>query len=196
MEQTEAILIGRSRYSESTLIIEWCAPGMGLFKTIAKGALRPKSSFAGRLDLFVTAEIRFARSRHGTLHTLTEVQWANPRLPLRSNYGRVLAATYFVKLASQMVERETPIPEIYDLICKALDHLSGRDPSRTLVERFEQRLAEDLGLAGATPGTARLALEEALHRALPVQRRQLLDWIAAQSTSPTPHDDSSPRPES
>lgn len=172
MEKTAAILIGRHQLTETSLIVHWCSADCGLFKTVAKGALRPKSPFAGRLDLFVTAEIRFTRARTGDLHTLAEAEWINPRLSLRESYDRVLAATYLVKLIDLMVEREHPLPEIYDLLEKALDYLATHAPSKVLIERFEARLAEDLGVA--TPqGKAAAALQMAAHHALPVQRRQL-----------------------
>jgi DNA repair protein RecO (recombination protein O) len=106
------------------------------------------------------------------LHTLAEAEWINPRLSLRESYDRVLAATYLVKLIELMVEREHPLPEIYDLLEKALDYLATHAPSKVLIERFEARLAEDLGVA--TPqGKAAAALQMAVHHALPVQRRQL-----------------------
>lgn len=182
MEKTEAILINRIRYSETTLIVSWCSAELGLFKTIAKGALRPKSSFAGLLDLFVSAELRFTRAKVGDLHTLSEAHWMNPRLGLRQSYGRVLAATYLVKLVELVVEPHAPLPEIHTLLGKALDYLCDHDPSRALVERFELRLAEDLGLVGekgAVPGESARAMEENFHKRLPVQRRQLFEWIAA-----------------
>ena len=188
MEKTEAILIGRTRYSETTLIVQWCCPEMGLFRTIAKGALRPKSPFAGILDLFVTAEIRFARAKTGDLHTLAEARWTNPRLGLRQSYGRVLAATYLVKLIALVVEPHAPIPAIYELLTKALDYLADHEPSRAFVERFELRLAEDLGLVGvgvSALGESARAIEESFHRRLPVQRRQLLEWISQHGATAT-----------
>lgn len=181
MEKTEAILIGRSRYSETTLIVSWCSAELGLFTTIAKGALGPKSAFAGLLDLFVSAEIRFAKSTKSDLHTLAEARWTNPRLGLRQSYGRVLAATYLVKLVELVVEPHAALPEIHALLVKALDYLAEHDPSRALVERFELRLAEDLGLVGegvSGVGASARAIEENFHRRLPVQRRQLLEWIS------------------
>lgn len=176
MEKTVAILMGRHQLTETSLIVHWCSAELGLFKTVAKGALRPKSPFAGRLDLFVTAEIRFTHARTGDLHTLSEAEWINPRLGLRESYDRVLAATYLVKLIDLMVEREHPLPEIYDLLEKAFDYLAIHAPSRLLIERFEKRLAEDLGVA--TPqGKAAAALQMAVHHALPIQRRQLFDRL-------------------
>lgn len=177
MEKTTAILIGRHKLTETSLIVHWCSPAQGLFKTVAKGALRPKSAFAGRLDLFVSSEIRFSRSKTSDLHTLAEAEWTEPRLHLRESYNRVLAATYLVKLIELMVEREHPLPEIHDLLEKALDYLNTHEPSRTLIERFEMRLAEDLGVA-APQVRAAIALQMAVHHALPVQRRQLMDRLS------------------
>ena len=184
MEKTEAIIIGRTRYSETTLIVHWCCPEMGLFRTIAKGALRPKSALAGTRDLFVTAEIRFARAKSGDLHTLAEARWTNPRLGLRQSYGRVLAATYLVKIIALVVEPHAPIQAIFELLTKALNYLNDHDPSGAFVERFELRLAEDLGLVGegiSAVGESARAIEESFHRRLPVQRRQLLEWITEHS---------------
>lgn len=175
MEKTDAILIDRMPYRETSLIVQWCSPEAGVFKTIAKGVLRPKSPFAGRLDLFVSADVRFVRGRSSDLHTLTEVQWIEPRLGLRQSYARVLAATYFVKLVTQVVERETAIPAIHHLLRKALDYLDGKEPTMAVVERFERRLAEDLGIAGE--GEFSRAIEVAFHRRLPVQRGQLVKLI-------------------
>lgn len=180
MEKTEAILIGRTRYSETTLIVQWCSAELGLFRTIAKGALKPKSAFAGLLDLFVSADICFLPPRTGDLHTLMEAHWQNPRLGLRSSYGRVLAATYLVRLIGLVVEPHAPIHAIHELLTKALDYLNDHDPSRALIERFELRLAEDLGLVGETGASgheAARAIEESFHRRLPVQRRQVLEWV-------------------
>lgn len=180
VEKTEAILIGRTRYSETTLIVHWCSAELGLFRTIAKGALRPKSAFSGLLDLFVSADIRFSKARTSDLHTLVEARWTTARLGLRHSYGRVLAATYLVKLVELVVEPHAPLPEIHDLLTKALDYLAEHDPSRALVERFELRLAQDLGLVGPenqATGLSAHAIEDTFHRPLPVQRRKLIEWI-------------------
>lgn len=186
MEKTEAILIGRSRYSETSIIAHWCSPELGLFRTMVKGALRPKSAFAGLLDLFVSAEIRLLRSKSTDLHTLTEAHWTKPRLGIRASYGRVLAATYLVKVVTLVAEPHAPLPAIHDLLEKALDYLAEHDPSLALLQRFELRLAEDLGLVGAqgaTPAEVITSIEESSHRRMPVQRQQVLDWVAQHASS-------------
>ncbi len=178
MEKTHAILIGRQRHTETSLIVEWCSAELGVFKTIAKGALRPKSPFVGLLDLFVSCDLRYVPGKSTDLGILSEARWTNPRLGLRSSYGRVLAATYFVKLITLVVERNAPLPEIHELLHKALDYLSEKDPSILLVTRFEQRMAELLGIVpedSASMGAE--AIADVFHKRMPVQRRQVFDWL-------------------
>ena len=92
METTTAILLRKTKLSDTSLIITWFTEGHGKLKTVAKGARRPKSPFAGKLDLFFDAEISFARSKKSELHTLREVVLKNPREGLRKEYRRVQLA--------------------------------------------------------------------------------------------------------
>jgi DNA repair protein RecO (recombination protein O) len=147
-----------------------------LFKTVAKGALRPKSPFAGRLDLFVTCEVVMVRSTKSDLHALKEIHLVDPRLTLRSSYLRVLAATYFCKLVELVAERETPLAEVHGILQLALDHLNTHDPTRRLVLRFENKLCEHLGLGSVEQGGAAL-LHDTFHKPMPPQRQQLLDEL-------------------
>lgn len=182
MDKTEAILIDRTPWRETSLIVHWCAPGAGLIKTIAKGALRPKSPFAGRLDLFVSADIGYVRSRSSDLHILSEAHWLDARPGLRQSYARVLAATYFVKLITLIVERETAVPAVYELLRKALDYLGAKQPNAALIHRFEQRLAEEFGIARECDSSR--AIEDAFQRRLPVQRGQLFRLLSQQPAPP------------
>ena len=181
MQKTDAILIGRQQHTETSLIVEWCCAELGIFKTIAKGALRPKSPFVGLLDLFVSCELRLVSGKSTDLNILSEARWTNPRLGLRTSYGRVLAATYLVKLLALVAERHTPLPEVHPLLVKALDYLCKKDPSPALVLRFEQRLAEVLGLIPeGDHSLAADAIADVFHKRLPVQRQQLFEWMKLQ----------------
>ena len=91
----------------------------------------------------------------------------------------MLAATYLVKLIALVAETGSPIPEIHELLVKALDYLAAKDPVPALITRFEHRLAEILGIIPeGKRGMAADAIEDSFHRKLPVQRRQLADWMA------------------
>ena len=73
LQTTPAILLRKTRFSETSLIVTWFTRDLGRLKTVVKGALRPKSRFAGALDLFFDCEISIARSAKSELHTLREV---------------------------------------------------------------------------------------------------------------------------
>src|SRR5256884_9947524 len=98
MESTTAILLRKRKLSDTSLIVSWCTESLGCIQTVARGARRAKSPFAGKLDLFFETEIQIARSRKGDLHTLTEVVLKNPFAGIRTNYLRTQTATYFVQL--------------------------------------------------------------------------------------------------
>jgi len=173
VEKAQALLISRHPLTETSLIVHWCSRDYGLFKTVAKGALRPKSSFAGRLDLFVSCEVAFVRSRSSDLHILREAHLSEARLGLRESYARVLAATYFGKLVELVAESETPLDGVYELLLLAVDYLAAHEPSPALVERFERRLCELLGL-GTGVSNAAVLLSDVFHRPLPPQRETLM----------------------
>ncbi|MFZ4764917.1 MAG: DNA repair protein RecO [Roseimicrobium sp.] len=177
VEKSSAILINCSRLTETSLIVHWCSAEFGLIKTVAKGALRPKSPLAGRLDLFVTCEVVVARSARSDLHQLQEAQLTESRLPLRESYLRVLAATYFCKLVELVAERETPLGPVHELLRLSLDYLSGHEPSERLVHRYESRLCSELGLGQFEQGGA-VVLQDVFHRPMPPQRAVLFAELA------------------
>src|SRR4051812_30516081 len=70
LDSTAAILLRKTRFSDTSLIVTWFTSAHGKIKTIAKGALRPKSRFSGALDLFYACEINVSKSMKSDLHTL------------------------------------------------------------------------------------------------------------------------------
>ena len=147
VEKTTGILLRTRQFRDTSLLVYWCTLDHGIIHTAARAARNPKSPFSGKLDLFYSAEISFARSRSSDLHNLREVVVLDHRQAIQRDYGRVLTASYFVQLVELVAERDTPIPEIYELLGKALDFLSERPGSHAVVQRFELRMAEALGIA-------------------------------------------------
>ncbi|MDD5348623.1 MAG: DNA repair protein RecO [Chthoniobacteraceae bacterium] len=174
MESTPAILLRRTRFSETSLIVTWLTRDHGKLKTMARGVLRPKSPLAGALDLFFETEIAFVRSRRSEIHTLREVVLRNPFEGLRKDYARVELAAYFVELLEAATEPEHPVPELFDLLHRALAYLETAAPSRRALLHFENELARLLGIHGeAGTGSAASALARACSR-LPSARPGLL----------------------
>lgn len=171
MFATAAILIRTTRLTETSLIVHWFTEDEGLVKTVAKGALRPKSPFAGKLDLFFSGEIGVARARKGELHILREVSISNWRQGLRRGYETALMAGYFCRLIEAAVEPGHADEALHDLLTRGLDHLDTEQPCLRAMEHFEKQLAVILGISGGRGG-AEEALREHLGQ-LPGARRQL-----------------------
>jgi DNA repair protein RecO (recombination protein O) len=173
VETTSAILLRKTKLTESSLIISWFTEAHGRIKTVAKGARQPKSRFTGLLDLFFDCEIQFARSKKSELHILREVVLRNPREGLRVDYGRVALGAYFVELIELVTELDHPAPELHDLLARAFDHLNEKPASLRALLHFEMELARLLGIQGQENVTPAVAIGRAYHR-LPQSRPGLL----------------------
>jgi DNA repair protein RecO (recombination protein O) len=143
---TEAIVIRLTRLTDTSLIVHWFTLDHGLVKTVAKGARRAKSPFAGQLDLFFGGEITFSHARRGDLHSLREVAIHDWREGLRLRYDSTLLAAYCCQLLESAVEPEHPEPGLYDLLKRALNHLGTSPPSLKALRHFETELARLLGV--------------------------------------------------
>jgi DNA repair protein RecO (recombination protein O) len=173
LHKDHAILIRRTRLTETSLIVHWCAATHGIIKTVAKGALRPKSPFQGKLDLFFDAEIEFIRSRSSDLHTLKELAVTNLRLGVRTRYPRTLAAAYFVQLIEIVCERDTPIDDLHSLLRRGLDYLDANDPDQKAILHFERELARAIGIEKGAHSPIE-AIRALFHR-IPGTRADLLE---------------------
>ncbi len=170
---TPALLLRKRRLSDTSLIVSWCTENLGVVQTVARGARRPKSPFAGRLDLFFEAEISLAISRKTNLHTLREVTVTHPFAGIRAQLVRTQAASYFVELIELCTEGEHREPALFALLQRAFRYLDQRDPATKAVLHFETELARIAGVHDATKNAAASALSN-LFGKLPAARTPLL----------------------
>jgi DNA repair protein RecO (recombination protein O) len=143
---TAAILLRKRKFSDTSLIVSWCTESLGCIQTMAKGARRAKSPFAGKLDLFFETEIQIAPSRKSNLHTLTEVGLRNPFAGIRRNYLCMQTAAYFVELIELCTERDHHEPELFALLRRAFAYLDRHAPNLRAVSHFETELARIAGV--------------------------------------------------
>jgi DNA repair protein RecO (recombination protein O) len=146
VETTAAILLRKRKLSDTSLIVSWCTESLGCIQTVAKGARRARTPFAGKLDLFFEAEIQIARSRKSNLHTLTEVALRQTFAGIRQNYVRTQTAAYFVELIELSTERDHHEPELFTLLQRAFGYLNVHDAEARAVSHFETELARIAGV--------------------------------------------------
>ncbi len=172
------IVLRQTRYSDTSLITSWLTAEHGKVRTIAKGALRPKSPLFGKLDLFFHAELLWSPSRRSDLHVLREVRVIEAYPEIRASYARTLAASYFAELLDEAVEPEHPVPELYQLLLRAMGYLNARLPDRRAVMFFERELCRHLGVDADRDELAASRLQDTLGR-LPDSRSDLWTRLAS-----------------
>ena len=172
MEHARGTIIRLTKLTETSLIVHWLTENDGLIKTVARGARRAKSSFAGRIDLFIEAELEWTRSSRSELHALREVNVVDYRQGLRKSYRDAVVAAYFGQLLEQVLELDYPGPEMFDLLQRGLGYLSDNGADRRSFYHFEKEVARLLGLGLSSQA----ALLQAYGK-LPSSRDHCLDLI-------------------
>ena len=146
IESATGILLRTQPLTETSLIVNWLTPDFGRIATVAKGARRPKSPFAGKLDLFYEADFSFTRSRRGDLHALREVSLRKTNSALREDLLKLQQAAYAAAFIVQTTEVETPLPAIFELFREFLESLCARKPTPQIIFAFELKMLRELGL--------------------------------------------------
>ena len=153
IESTHGIILRTRPLTETSLIVHWLTPELGCVVTVAKGARRPKSPFAGKLDLFYAADFSFSRSRSSELHNLREVKLCETHGAIREDMMKLQQGGYAAAFIEQATETATPLPEIFELTRGFLKHLCGQKPLPQTVFALELKLLRELGLEPDSAGT-------------------------------------------
>src|ERR1043166_4462541 len=145
-ERATGVILRTRPLTETSLIVQWLTADYGRISTVAKGARRAKSPFAGKLDLFYEGEFSFVRSRRSDLHTLGEVAIRETNKALRRDLLCLRQAAYCAALLEQTTETGTPLPGVFELFQGVLHQIATTPPQPRTVFGFELKLLRELGL--------------------------------------------------
>ena len=191
IESASGIILRTRPLTETSLIVHWLTPELGRIATVAKGARRPKSPFAGKLDLFYAADFSFSRSRRSDLHQLREVKLRATHGAIRTDIVKLQQAGYAAAFIEQATETQTPLLEIFELIRSFLKLLCDQKPAPENIFALELKMLTELGLAPdlaearLTPGAKKivqvlLKSDGGNHTRLQLsraQRDELREWL-------------------
>lgn len=117
-----ALVLRRTKLGESDVIVTLLAEDGSQYRAVAKGARKPTSSFASRLELFSIATILLAEGKN--LDIVKEVRLAEANAGLRSDYVRTSAASPLVELLAKATFEEQPTPRLFALAQSSLKALA------------------------------------------------------------------------
>ena len=146
IENSSGLILRTRPFTETSVVVHWLTRDLGRIATLAKGALRPKSPFRGKLDLYYRGDFSFERSRRSDLHFLREVKIREMNTALRYELGYLRQASYCTALIEQTTETETPIPALFDLMNSMLHAILQAPPQNQTTLAFELKLTHELGL--------------------------------------------------
>ncbi|MEO7933148.1 MAG: DNA repair protein RecO [Chthoniobacterales bacterium] len=170
---SKAIVLRKTKLTETSLILSFLTEDHGRIKAVAKGARKNKGAFSGQLDLFYLCEISLRASQKSELHTLTEAKLITPHSAIREHYLRLLFASYASELIELATEPEHASPELFHLMQRLLGYLSEKTPDRRALTFFEMEICRASGITPESESHASRELLRHFHK-LPESRRELV----------------------
>jgi DNA repair protein RecO (recombination protein O) len=145
IDKTEAVVLRRTEYSNTSLIVSLYTRDFGRIEVMAKGARRETSPFHAVLDLANRVQAVYYRHVHGNIHTLSECYLTDDFHGLRSDLFRFYAASHVLELMSGLTAAEDPNPDLFDLLVSGISALSGGPEPSDILLVFQTDLLRMLG---------------------------------------------------
>lgn len=152
-EQSDAIVLRVTPWSETSLIASIYARDFGKLSVMAKGARRPKSPFEAALDLLSICRVVFIPKAGDTLSLLTEAKLQRRFRAGSHDLLRLYAGYYVAELLERLTDKGDRQPEIFDLAVTTLHWLDDQQLElRKVVSLWELQM---LRLVGHLPSWRR-----------------------------------------
>ena len=144
-DQTTAIVIRRTEWSETSLIVQLFTRDFGRMSAIAKGARRVKSPFEGSLDLLSVCRIVAIRKQTDALNLLTEAKLHRRFRGGQRSLDRLYAGYTIAEWLRLMTDHDDPHVELYDRAINALGQIDGTGDVAATLLWFELQMFRILG---------------------------------------------------
>jgi len=120
LRKDQAVCIRTVDYSETSQIVTFFARDNGKIGAIAKGSKRPRSAFAGPIEVFACGHIVFSESRGDKLSILTEFEPSCFFAGLRNNLFALNSCLFAAELVNSFTTQLDPHPELFDSMLRFL----------------------------------------------------------------------------
>lgn len=145
--KAEAIVIRRANLGEADRVVTLFCRDQGKVAAAAKGARKPGSRFAGRLELFSSVRVLLAVGR--TLDVVSQVEVVDSFRALGDDLGRLGHAALAVELVDRATADREPAPELFENLKAAFRLMASGDPEQA-AQWFTTRLLLHSGYAPVT----------------------------------------------
>jgi DNA repair protein RecO (recombination protein O) len=120
---TPAVILQAFPYGDTSRIVRLATRDLGVQSVIAKGALRPRSRFGGRLQVLTVGVAQFHHRANRDLHTLTAFDVTAQHVALTSDLRRFAAAAALSELVLRTAHEE-PQVAVHETLVATLETLA------------------------------------------------------------------------
>lgn len=125
-----AMVLRKTKLGETDLILTLLAQDGRQIRSVAKGARKPTSSFAARLDVFCEADLLMVKGK--SLDIVKEARLVKAHPGVREDMEHAAAAAPAIDLMARLSQPDLASPKLYALTSSALDRMEESDPSAAL----------------------------------------------------------------
>ena len=145
------LVLRKTKLNESDLICTFLSEDCSQVRAVAKGARKPTSSFASRLELFSVDDVLFAKGRN--LDIVKEARLVEGFDPLRVSLEHTACASSCVEFLDRVSQLGLQSPMLFALAQAAFMHMSASDAQKA-IQLAAAFLLKALSYAGVRPSLA------------------------------------------
>ncbi len=143
--KSEALVIHSIRWHESSKIVTLYTREEGMVKAIARGALKPKSAFAGRLETLSLVRCVISQKAGRELQILTQADLLNPFLTLKTDLNKFPFAMAILELINKVFESGHKDEIFFEFLVKMLQAMEMSSNPLDVFLYFLLKLVSFLG---------------------------------------------------
>ena len=126
----QALVLRKTKLGETDLIVTLLAKDGRQVRAVAKGARKPNSSFASRVEIFSEVDLLLVCGK--SLDIVKEAKLVDAHIGVRGDMEHAAAAAPIVDLLTRLTQPDLQAPRMYDLATSALSHAEGADANGAL----------------------------------------------------------------
>ncbi|MCM8797541.1 MAG: DNA repair protein RecO [Candidatus Omnitrophica bacterium] len=146
--KTEAIVLNRREFRETSLIVDFFTRDFGKMTGIVKGVRAEPDKFASNFESFSCNEIIFYRKRSSFLHLIAQADKINNFDGLKQDIDKISLASCMLELIDATMAQEDKNEEVFSLLNTCLKELEVATYPEKIVTIFKIKI---LALSGFKP---------------------------------------------
>jgi DNA repair protein RecO (recombination protein O) len=145
--KSSAVVIGSFDLGESDRVVTFFSREYGKVRGVARASRRPRSRFAGALELFTVGELVFFDTGRSDLLRIDHFDVVRPLARLREDLERLGHASWIVECVNRLTEERDAHAALYGLLTRGLRSMEVAPPGRVALSF----VARCLDLTGHRP---------------------------------------------